>query len=140
MNIENDTVGFLTVIVRTANGALPVENAQVTIYDYSNGDNVANNSDIIYTLTTDNSGRTQKVVLSTKSKDTSLAPKNQVPFKGYSINVVKEGFYDSSYINVPIYQGVSSLQFANLIPLSEYSSPTDAIPNDGRVYVEESNN
>ena len=76
MNIENDTVGFLTVIVRTANGALPVENAQVTIYDYGNGDSVANNSDIIYTLTTDNSGRTQKVVLSTKSKDTSLAPKN----------------------------------------------------------------
>ena len=140
MNIENDVVGFLTVIVRTANGALPIENAQVTIYDYGNGDSVVSNSDIIYVLSTDNSGRTQKVVLNTKSKDVSLAPKNQVPFKGYNINVTKEGYYDSSYVNVPIYQGVTSLQFVNLIPLSEYSSPTDAIPNDGRVYVEASGN
>ena len=32
MNIENDYIGFLTTIVSTANGALPVRNANVTIY------------------------------------------------------------------------------------------------------------
>ncbi|MBQ8840160.1 MAG: hypothetical protein IJ004_02435 [Clostridia bacterium] len=136
MNVENDAIGYLTVIVRTVNGALPVENAQVVIYGYGNDDNIPSNGDIIYTLSTDISGKTEKVALNSKNKDISLAPKNEVPSKGYNISVTANGYYDSSYINVPIYQGVHSLQYVNLIPLSEYSAPTDPVPNLGRIYNE----
>ncbi len=134
MNNENDSVGFLIVSVNTANGALPVEGATVTIY----GGNEAE-SDVIYSLKTDQSGRTEKVVLSTKDKELSTVPGNVAPFKSYNIEVSAPGFYDNNYINVPIFQGITSLQSVSLIPLSEFSAPNDYIPNSGRRYFETPN-
>lgn len=134
MNNENDSVGFLIVSVNTANGALPVEGATVTVY----GGNEAE-SDVIYSLKTDESGRTEKVVLSTKSKELSTEPGNIAPFKSYNIEVSAPGYYDNNYINVPIFQGITSLQGVSLIPLSEFSAPNDYIPNSGRRYFETPN-
>ena len=134
MNNENDSVGFLIVSVNTANGALPVEGATVTVY----GGNEAQ-SDVIYSLKTDESGRTEKVVLSTKSKELSTEPGNIAPFKCYNIEVSAPGYYDNNYINVPIFQGITSLQGVSLIPLSEFSAPNDYIPNSGRRYFETPN-
>ncbi|MBQ7789012.1 MAG: hypothetical protein IJ398_05100 [Clostridia bacterium] len=134
MNNENDSVGFLIVSVNTANGALPVEGATVTVY----GGNEAK-SDVIYSLKTDESGRTEKVVLSTKSKELSTEPGNIAPFKSYNIEVSAPGYYDNNYINVPIFQGITSLQGVSLIPLSEFSAPNDYIPNSGRRYFETPN-
>ena len=109
MNIENDYIGFLTTIVSTANGALPIRNASVTIYERGEGEEKSP-SDVIYQLTTDISGRTEKVVLNTKSKDLSTSPDNNLPFLSYDIYVNADGYYDASFFNVPIFQGISSLQ------------------------------
>ena len=135
MNIENDYIGFLTTIVSTANGALPIQNANVTIYERGN-DEENNQGDVLYKLTTDISGRTEKVSLNTKSKDLSITPDNILPFLSYDIYVNADGYYDSSFLNVPIFQGVSSLQNVHLIPLSEFSNPDDFVPNEGRFYSE----
>lgn len=144
MNTQNESIGFLIVNVKTANGALPVEGASVTVYASNpldgNGGASMLNSNIIYTLTTDQSGKTQKVALSTKNKDLSLTPDNPVPYESYNISVNADGFYDSSYLNVPVFQGVTSLQGVNLIPLSEFASPNDYIPNSQRQYKESSMN
>lgn len=140
MNQENDSIGFLVVNVKTANGALPVENAHVTIYGISeidgNGAPTISDSDIIYSLTTDKSGKTQKVALPTKDKSLSLSPDNKLPYEAYNVFVTSDGYYDSSYINVPVFQGITSLQGVNLIPLSEFASPNDYIPNSQRRYNE----
>ena len=142
MNIQGDEIGFLTVDVKTANGALPVENAQVTIYNSARDtekDPSSLSSDVIYNLTTDRSGKTQKVALKTKSAELSQSPDEKIPFMSYNISVNADGFYDNSYLNVPIFQGITSIQEVLLIPLSEFASPTDPIPNSQRQYLENIN-
>ena len=142
MNIQGDEIGFLTVDVKTANGALPVENAQVTIYNSARDtekDPSSLSSDVIYNLTTDRSGKTQKVALKTKSAELSQSPDEKIPFMSYNISVNADGFYDNSYLNVPIFQGITSIQEVLLIPLSEFASPTDPIPNSQRQYLESIN-
>ena len=140
MNQENESIGFLAVNVKTANGAIPVENAHVTVYGTSeldeNGAPTLSDSDVIYTLVTDKNGKTTKVALPAKDKNLSLSPSNKAPYKTYNVFVTKDGYYDSSYINVPIFQGITSLQGVNLIPLSEFAAPNDYIPNSQRRYIE----
>ena len=41
MNLENEHIGFLEVVVKTANGALPIEGAAVNIYEYTKRDEAA---------------------------------------------------------------------------------------------------
>lgn len=140
---ENESIGFLTVIVRSANGALPIENAQVTVYGESeldeNGVPSLFPSDVVYSLKTDKSGMTPKVALSTKNKELSLSPENNEPFSTYSVLVSKDGYYDNAYYNLPIFQGVNALQPVLLIPLSEFAKADDYIPNEGRRYEEFNN-
>lgn len=140
---ENESIGFLTVAVKTANGALPIENASVVIYGHSELDEnsvpLENPSDVIYSLKTNRNGLTERVALQTKPKELSEVPGNLYPYLSYNIFVTADGYYDSSYINVPIFQGINSLQPVNLIPLSEFSSPQDIVPNNGRSYNEKNN-
>ncbi|MBO5338311.1 MAG: hypothetical protein J6A96_01275 [Clostridia bacterium] len=141
MKQENESIGFLVVNVKTANGALPVENANVTIYGSGkldeNGTPALLDSDIIFNLTTDRNGKTPKVSLHTKDRNLSLSPENTIPYDTYNIFVSADGYYDNSYLNVPIFQGITSLQGVNLIPLSEFSAPNDYIPNSQRSYNEQ---
>lgn len=142
MNIQGNEIGFLAVNVKTANGALPVENAQVTIYDSARDtqkEPSALSSDVIYSLSTDKNGKTPKVALKTKGAELSQTPDEKFPFMSYNISVNADGYYDNNYINVPIFQGVTSLQDVYLIPLSEFASPTDPIPNSQRKYLESVN-
>ena len=134
---SSDEIGFLIVNVKTANGALPVEGASVTIYaNEIKNDELLLDSDVIYNLKTDTNGKTPKVALKTKNKDLSLSYENSFPYLTYNVYVTKDGYYDSTYLEVPIFQGITSLQDADLIPLSEFASPTDPIPNSTRQYKE----
>lgn len=133
MQNDFDSIGFLEVTVGTANGALPIENAGVTIYEYAQGES-GNNGRLLYSLVTDNEGKTPRVVLSTKKREQSLSPGiDETPYSVYNIGVTKEGYYNNTYLNVPIFQGITSLQQVNMIPLLEYASPYDDYPiSDGR--------
>ena len=135
---SNDDIGFLIVNVKTANGALPIEGANVTIYanEMKNDDSFLSESDVLYNLKSDKNGKTPKVALKTKSKDLSLSYGNSFPYLTYNVYVNKDGYYDSTYLSVPIFQGITSIQDADLIPLSEFASPTDPIPNSTRQYKE----
>ena len=131
-----DEIGFLVVTVRTSNGAIPIENAKVSIYEnYDNG-GANSNGHLIYSLRTNNFGQTEKIALPTKSMSLSLEPGNLQPFTSYNIFVSSEGYFDSDVINVPIFQGVTSLQPINLIPVSEFANPTDDVPFYDSRFVE----
>lgn len=137
----NDDIGFLTVTVRTSNGALPIKNAMVSIYenrenDNGNGKFTNSNGYLLYSLRTDEFGQTEKVALPTKSNVLSLTPGNKHPFKSYNVFVSSEGYFDSDIINIPIFQGITSIQPINLIPLSEFSSPVDDVPFYDSRFVE----
>lgn len=136
-----DDIGFLAVTVRTSNGALPIENAMVSIYENrengENGNDITNsNGYLIYSLRTNKLGQTEKVALPTKNATLSLEPGNLHPFKSYNIFVSKDGYFDSDVINAPIFQGVTSIQLVNLIPVSEFASPTDDVPFYDSRFVE----
>ncbi|MBO5286525.1 MAG: hypothetical protein J6B34_00215 [Clostridia bacterium] len=140
---ENEAMGFLQVIVRTANGALPVKDASVNIYarndtDDSGGEKGENG--LLFSLKTNSSGKTEKIALRTKDKELSMSPGNPFPYTTYNISVTKDGYFDSSYINVPVFQGITALQPVDLIPLSEFSSPDDDLPNSSRRFVETPDN
>ena len=127
MNEKSEAIGFLVVQTVTANGALPVENALVHIYEYDKGEEFDGNA--LYTQKTDSSGRTDKLALEALDKELSLTPENKIPYKTYNITVYADGYYGSEKINVPVFQGITSFQQVNLIPLSEFSDPYDASPD-----------
>jgi hypothetical protein len=105
-----------------------VPDATVHIYEYAE-DFDTERTDIIYSLRTDNSGRTEKIALDAKDKELSQSPGNVKPYTTYNITVEKDGFYASEKINVPIFQGITSIQTAEMIPLSEFSDPYSATPD-----------
>ncbi len=127
MNAETEAIGFLVVQTLTANGALPVENALVYVYEYE--ENGESDGNAIYTQKTDSSGRTDKLALKAVRKELSLTPENKHPYTTYNVVVSADGYYGSEKINIPVFQGITSIQQVNLIPLSEFSDPYDANPD-----------
>ena len=51
--MDQEGIGFLEVAVRTANGALPVEGARVSVYNYTEGQNGNGRGSLIYSVLTD---------------------------------------------------------------------------------------
>ena len=47
----------------------------------------------------------------------------------YNIRITADGYYESERVNIPIFQGVTSIQTVEMIPLSEFSDPYSASPD-----------
>lgn len=136
-NNIDDSIGFLTVSVKTANGAIALKDALVNVYEFREDENgTISNGYLLYSMRTNNLGQTEKIALPTKSASLSEVPGNERPFISYNIFASKEGYFDSDVINAPIFEGVTSIQPINLIPLSEYSNPTDFTPSYDSRFVE----
>ena len=111
MNDARSSVGYLTVMVSTARGAIPLEGATVNI---RNDDE--ENSEVIFSLLSDRDGKTPKVSLSTPPTENSEAPGMAPAFSTYNIDVFKEGYIPLFFHNVPIFPGVISIQPAVMVP------------------------
>ena len=109
--------GKLQVVVRTADGVLPVADAAIRIYA---SDREADNTGILYSLRSDRSGLSDTVELDAPPRSLSLTPGNPVPYARYNIAVQKEGYGTVRNIGVPVFDGVLSTQQVTLIPLSEF--------------------
>lgn len=121
--------GYLIVRVSAAGGSIPLENAVVTVY---NAD--ADDSDIIASRVTDSSGRTDAIVLDAPERSLSQSPENGGirPYSVYNVDVIKEGYYDSFNLEVPVFDGITSVLPIDMKALSEYGSD-EVIPNIGLV-------
>lgn len=120
-NASTDAVGYLIVKVSTARGAIPLENATVSVKGSS-----IDSSGIIYSLETDSSGLTPRLPLPTPQKSLSQAPNLGVPFSLWNVDVYCKGFISAKFLNVPVYPEVTSVQNAELIPLTEGFSPSES--------------
>ncbi len=109
-------VGYLIVEAKTAEGALPVPSALVTV------ENARSAGDIKITLETNRSGRTERVSLPTVSGSLSQSYENRQPYAIYDIYVTADGFYPFRAQNVPIFSGVTTLQPATMIGLAARDS------------------
>ena len=108
----NSSTGRLTVTVRSANGALPVEGALVT---------VTKDGSIIAVTTSDLSGNTEILEIITPPKSASLTPGFVgLPYATVFIEVDKDGFYSGQYIEVPVFPDILTVQPVNLLPLPEF--------------------
>lgn len=116
---QNLAVGYLIVNVSTARGVIPLKDASVTVsYNEPEG------TSVFSVMTTDMSGKTEKLELPAPSRALSESPGNVKPYATYTITVEKDGYYPVTNAGVPIFAGVTSIQPVEMLPLAEYNSDT----------------
>ena len=130
--------GYLIVQVSTATGAIPLPGALVTVrnYDPEEGSDVGN---VIATMRTDRSGRTQKLALPAPARALSQAPGSKIlPYALYSIDVKTDRYFENYFASVPIFDGVVAVQPAILqaLPDSKFS---DNAGRDVQIFFESQN-
>ncbi len=122
---NTEGTGFLKIQASTADGAFPIPGAVVTVTD-SEGKSIA-------TLRTDASGITETIGLPAPALFLSQSPESSYPekppFSTYTVVIRKDGYYGIDDYSVPIFDSITSIQKANLIPLTEFSPlPPNPLP------------
>ncbi len=116
--------GYLIVRATTAQGAIPLEGARVDIcaYDEEQESDPARRGDAVASLLTGRDGSTTRVPLPTVPAAASEHPGARRPYARYCADVFLVGYRRQSYIGIPIFDGITSLQSAVLVPLPEDGS------------------
>ena len=131
---ENSTgYGYMIVRVTTARGAIPLEDATVTVNNYD-PEFEKGRGDIISVYTTNSSGLTERFALPAPPRELSMAPGNGKSYQSYILTVTKEGYADQEYINVPVFEGITSIQNADMVPLPENGQSDRQGYNSGRFF------
>ncbi len=129
--------GRLLFQVSTAGGAIPLPGAEVTVRrlrSLTSGEG----GEVVSILFTDEDGKTRVLPLPAPAKSLSQSPLGEgmpAPYSLYDADVRMGGFYDQSYTRIPIFDGITSIQHATLIPLPDNGVPDGARP-DGGIIVE----
>lgn len=135
-----DGEGRLIFRVTTAKGAIPLANARVTLWDRRpEPDTDRGNTLAVYQ--TDRNGKTPIIPLPAPAKALSMAPSPQgspPPFACYDAEVLLEGYTTLTFVCIPVFDGVTSVQPADLIPLPANGYP-DGLTPDGTRIVESEN-
>ena len=121
--------GGLRVSVRTADSALPIADARVSVWENGGGTPIA-------TLSTDRSGNTDVLALPAPRAAASLSPGGGEAYAVYRLTVESEGYYLHENTSVPIFDGVLSLQNAALIPRAPYEGDA-AAPRGNTIFAAE---
>lgn len=103
--------GNLQVQVQSAVGAVPIENANVSISYSGEPDST------VEELTTDVSGQAETVELSTPPIEYSLEPDQPQPYSEYTVRVQAEGYQAVNVSGVEIFSGVKAIQNIRMRPL-----------------------
>ena len=119
MNQDNNTThGYMIVRVTTARGAIPLEGATVLVQSFP-PDGTDGKGDVIAAYKTNASGLTPKFELEAPSRELSLTPGNGKSYSTYTLTVNASGYQPRTYINVPVFEGITAIQNADMIPLPE---------------------
>lgn len=116
--------GYLIVRVSTASGALPLSGATVLIRGSED-----EFSAIIARLTSGEDGLTPKIALLAPPRSLSQSPtQNQKPYASYNVEVYLDGYHTLSAQNIPIFDGITSIQPAEMIPVPKNGYPIGRPP------------
>ena len=127
-NIGYTVTGYLVIRASAASSAIPLEGAVVTVRG-----NQPNFSSVIVKLTTERNGLTPKISLATPPRGNSTSPGIENPFATYNVDVQLDGFFPTSAQQVPIFDGITSIQPINLIPLPQNGYTDRFAPYEERV-------
>ena len=125
-------VGYLMVKVSTARGPIPLPNAAVAIRSET-----AENTGVLYSLTTNSDGATERVSLPAPARVESESPGSIKPYATYSVDVFKEGYLPLYFKNVPVFSSILSIQPAVMIPAPDGPTDDRFPPTPGNIVVEE---
>ncbi|MCI8387348.1 MAG: hypothetical protein HFE63_02635 [Clostridiales bacterium] len=114
---SKQNIGYLVVNVVTARGAIPLQGAAVTVLDSE-----AEGVPVVSVVHTDSSGKTERIALSAPDRSLSTSPGSGHPFATYMIKINKEGYYPVTNSGIPIFEGITSIQPVEMLPLAEYDS------------------
>ena len=100
--------GGLVVITTRSRGLFPVENAKISVYNP--------NTTLITELLTDRNGKTDRIALSAPKRSNSQNPGNSPNDVAsfYNVKVESEGYVPILLENIPVFDGVTSLQKVDL--------------------------
>jgi hypothetical protein len=130
--------GYLIVQVSTASGAIPLSGAIVTVRDYD-PESEPERGNVIASMRTDRSGKTQKLALPAPERTLSQSPGSAVlPYALYSIDVKADRYFENYFASVPIFDGIVAVQPAVLqaLPDSKFS---DNAGSDTQIFFESQN-
>lgn len=113
--------GSVTVHAYTSRAMIPVAGATVSFTQFSPDGSVV----LLSVRTTDESGRTDPVVVPTPEKSESLAPAPDRPYALNNIDASHPGYERIVVEHVQIFPGVRTLQPLEMIPLEEYPSSSN---------------
>ena len=114
-------IGYITVNVRTAGGALPVEGALVTI-------SASDSGTVIAVTLTDSAGTAEIIALPTPPRENSLVVDGGEVSSFYTVDTDKDGFYHVVNANIPVFDGVTAIQQVLLVPIAV--GDNELQPND----------
>ena len=135
MNSENNSgYGYMIVRVTTARGAIPLEKAIVTVHNYD-PEFESGRGDVIATYKTDSSGLTPRFALPAPPRELSMSPGNGKSYLTYNLSVTKPGYYQQYYTNVPVFEGITAIQNADMIPLPD-NGQTDNFTVEDNIFFE----
>ena len=105
--------GYLIADLKNYSEAYPLVGASVTVED--------KDGNVLYTLTTDESGKTEQVTLPTVDKELSL-DENYTghPYTDYTVKVHVPGYSDVIVHGVHIFDGELAIQPVSMIPIPEH--------------------
>ena len=129
MNSQSSTptgIGYLVVRASTARGALPLEGARVNIRGAS-----PDTSGINLALVTDSAGLTKKVALPAPPRVLSESPSIIIPYSLYDVDVFKKGYGDLHFSRVSVFDSITSIQPAVMIPLADNEFTDNYAPGNG---------
>lgn len=108
----NPRQGTMQFAIFTARGALPVEGAECRITKRFSGV-----EQTLYTLFTNSSGKSAVVSLPAPPKELSQSSGNTIqPFSLYDASIRAKGYADVILTNIPVFEGVLSLQRTAMVP------------------------
>lgn len=129
---EKTGEGYLIVRVTTALGAIPLQGATVLIRNYEETGEEA--GDVIRSLVTDRDGLTPQITLPAPPTASSFVPGSKDASSFFNIDVSYPGYYLQYYTSVPVFDGITSVQNVDLIPLPQNGYPDNRTPDDQRFF------
>ncbi len=116
---ENSKYGKLRVQTYASLQVFPIQNAKVSVEkEFDDG------THIFAEEYTDIDGVAENITLPTKSKELSLTPDSPIPYATYTVRVTHPQFESITFSNVPIFEGIESLQPVAMLPLNSTNQRT----------------
>jgi len=121
--MPQEETAILRVLVTSALGAFPLEDALVTI---STPINEQGERTLLYSVRTDNGGMTPPITLPTPPLSDSMRPNPGVqPFSLYTVEIMRDGFTPQAALQVAMFAGIPAVLPVALTPLPENVSMED---------------